>query len=602
MQPSRKPTRLCLEQLELRNLLASAGSGVALPPGTYTPAQIRTAYNFPSANMPLTINNVKVSPDGSGQTIAIVNAFDDPTIYQDVAKFDQTVLGVSDDPKTFLTQVFASGSRPESNISWSGETALDVEWAHAIAPGARIVLVEASSDGWSDLQSAVSVAGNQTRVSAISMSWGGPETDPTLNIPSFDQTLKAISDKGITLVAAAGDQGSLSGVSYPSSSPYVLGVGGTSLQVDGNGNRLSETGWSLNWFQYYWYGTAVGGGGGVSAVEPEPAYQVGVQNTGYRTTPDVSYNADPATGFQVIDSQNGGAYVVGGTSAGTPQYAGLVAIANQVRQAAYGLPALTSTQTLTAVYSLQNDFNDITSGNTGRYSAQTGYDMVSGLGSPRASQLILDLAQFNVTSNVATPVGPSTPVVTKTSPTKVRAMPNLVVAPTNTLQAMPVLQNVSASPGASAALAPVALAPSLTQTAAVPVIAAVASIRFDVGTFATGGSPLVEAENLPIVGLPVEENAMPVASPAPVAAPPAEASIVRTGTDRGPLASVYSEVFSNAFADAPKAAVMVEEGDLSVSAEYGFVAAALVLSGAWQFRPKFDPKDDSRRPACVELV
>jgi subtilase family serine protease len=190
---------------------------------------------------------------------------------------------------------------------------------------------------------------------------------------------------GITYTASSGDSGA--GVSYPSSSPYVTAVGGTSLQITTSGNRSSETAWS-------------GSGGGYSPYESRPSYQTSFVTRSSRGVPDVSYNADPNTGFYVYDSSPGagGWYQVGGTSAGAPQWAALIALANQGRASAgkASLGTGLAFGTNTALYKVAGAsysnaagaYFDITSGSNGGSSATKGYDVVTGLGSPVANKLI----------------------------------------------------------------------------------------------------------------------------------------------------------------------------------------------------------------------
>jgi len=184
-------------------------------------------------------------------------------------------------------------------------------------------------------------------------------------------------------------------VEYPAVSPNVLGVGGTSIvTVDSTGTYGSETGWS-------------GSGGGISSVESIPSYQIGVTpSSTKRTTPDVAYDADPNTGVYVYFQ--GGWYAFGGTSIGAPQWAGLVAIADQGR-AAINQPSLdSSSQTLPAIYNLSSsDFNDITKGST-RFRGKTlsagpGYDLVTGRGSPKADMVISQLVSATASGKVSTP-------------------------------------------------------------------------------------------------------------------------------------------------------------------------------------------------------
>ncbi|HET8999995.1 MAG TPA: S53 family peptidase [bacterium] len=350
----------------------------------YMPSQIRRAYGLDN-----------VTSDGSGQVIAIVDAYDDPTIASDLQTFitqfglgsmnglsPQTACTVAAGPHPCFQKMFGPGPTPQTNSGWALEIALDVEWAHAIAPGADILLVEASTSSLSDLLGAVDVAvGNGAK--AVSMSWGGPEF---LTESLYDDHFS--TPKGVTFTAASGDSGS--GVLWPAASPYVVGVGGTTLQLDSSNNVISETAWS-------------GSGGGISVAEKEPVYQTNflVMSGGGRGVPDVSYVADPNTGVEVYDSTpyNGqiGWFTVGGTSVGTPQWAAIVALADQTRPA--GSQPLYTTQTSSPFYYAANamvyasNYRDITVGSNGRRScricsATVGYDFVTGLGSPLSNNLV----------------------------------------------------------------------------------------------------------------------------------------------------------------------------------------------------------------------
>ena len=273
-----------------------------------------------------------------------------------------------------------------------------------MAPGAQIILVEANSQSLSDLMAGVATAAAQPGVSVVSMSWGFAEGqavfaadeahyDPVFNVP------------GVTFVASTGDYGAADSA-YPPFSPTVWAVGGTSLTLNANSSYNSETGWgSYSASQ----GTLIGSGGGISLYEAEPSFQQGVQSTGYRTTPDVSFVADPATGAWIADPYNLPAAnpfeVVGGTSLSAPAWAGLLALVNQGRVAA-GEKALNSSSATEAqqdLYSLsQADYNVIASGNNG-YSAAAGYNLVTGLGTPVANLLVPDLiaGNFPATGRVA---------------------------------------------------------------------------------------------------------------------------------------------------------------------------------------------------------
>jgi hypothetical protein len=384
--------RLLVEALESRELLSGAHTQYVLfdhqgagatpfstsgPTGT-TPAQIRHAYGFDQ----ISFSNGTVAGDGSGTTIAIVDAYDDPNVANDLHQFD---LAYNLPDPTF-TKVNQSGgsTMPAADGGWASEIALDVEWAHAIAPKASILLVEANDSSYANLFTAASYAAKQSGVVAVSMSFGGGEFSGET---SYDSTFQTPSGHaGVTFVAASGDYGAPP--SYPAASPNVLAVGGTTLNVDSSGNILSESAWS-------------GSGGGLSAVEAQPSYQKGIvtQTSTWRTNPDVAYDADPNTGFAVYDSYNNGTAApwsqFGGTSDAAPQWAALIAIADQGRALA-GLGSLDGpSQTLPKLYALASgDYHDITSGQTTgspAYSAGTGYDLTTGRGSPLANKIVADL-------------------------------------------------------------------------------------------------------------------------------------------------------------------------------------------------------------------
>ena len=240
-----------------------------------------------------------ITGNGAGQTIAIVDAYNDPNIASDLATFDAK-FGL---PAANLKVVGETGSTklPTTDAGWSLEISLDVEWAHAIAPGANIVLVEATSASFSDLLTAVSYAANYSGVSVVSMSWGSNEFNGETSYDSYFTS--PAGHTGVTFVASSGDSGV---TSWPSVSSNVLAVGGTTLTLTSSGGYAGETAWSDS-------------GGGVSKYESLPGYQkmIGVSATG-RVTPDVSYDANPSSGFLVYDSVPGngstGWINVGGTA------------------------------------------------------------------------------------------------------------------------------------------------------------------------------------------------------------------------------------------------------------------------------------------------
>ena len=232
----------------------------------HTPAQIAQAYGFNQVSF----DNGAIQGNGTGQTIAIVDASYDPNIASDLQRFDAQ-FGLAAPPS--FSQFVEQGAT--TNSGWALETALDVEWAHAMAPGATIDLIEANNSSLGSLLSAVNYARNLANVSVVSMSWGGEFAAETHYDNLFTTPAGHI---GITFVASSGDGGA--GTTWPSVSPNVLAVGGTSLSTNSSGSYVGETAWS-------------GSGGGSSTFETEPSYQITVQTTGQRTTPDVAYNADP---------------------------------------------------------------------------------------------------------------------------------------------------------------------------------------------------------------------------------------------------------------------------------------------------------------------
>jgi subtilase family serine protease len=372
-----------------------------------TPEQVRRAYGVNQVSF----QGGSIAGDGSGQTIAIVTAYLDPNIASDLATFDRT-YGLPAPPSF---QKYVASGLSQTDPGWSLETALDVEWAHAIAPKANIVLVEAKSASVSDLFSAVNFARSLNGVVAVSMSWGAGEfygenaLDSILTTPAGHIGGSGLPG-GVTFVAASGDTGAWSGVSYPAASPNVLSVGATALNPQPNGSYGSETGWTDST-------------GGFSALEPAPSYQANAQSSsglssGLRSVPDVSMVGDPATGVSVYSSvsNNGqsGWFAVGGTSASTPQWAGLIALADQ-GLALSGKGSLSDAQA--ALYSLPStDFHPVSTGFNG-YSAVKGYNLVAGLGTPIANRVISGLiaSQTNASITASTPAS-ATPGQSHSSP------------------------------------------------------------------------------------------------------------------------------------------------------------------------------------------
>ncbi|MBZ5585542.1 MAG: S53 family peptidase [Acidobacteriia bacterium] len=329
-------------------------------PAGETPGSISSVYNVASTG-------------GSG-VIAIVDAYDYPTAAADLDKFSvqfglPRVCSVAPGTTCINFEVkYANGRQPRANCGWAQESALDIEWAHAMAPKARIVLVEAASSSFTDLFQAVGVAKNYIATNGdlgeISMSWGGSEFSSER---SYDSTFTAPGGSSIVFFAASGDTGGRT--IYPGVSPNVVSAGGTRINRNSSRAFTGETGWS-------------GSGGGPSAYEPRPSYQtnLSVIAGNHRGVPDFSFDADPASGVSVYDSTSCQGYsgwmVFGGTSVASPSLAGIVNAANHFY--------LDSPHELSILYSNLGKsamFRDITSGSAGSYSAKTGWDFVTGVGS-----------------------------------------------------------------------------------------------------------------------------------------------------------------------------------------------------------------------------
>jgi uncharacterized repeat protein (TIGR01451 family) len=353
----------------------------------YTPTQICTAYGVTS----IAVSGIVGS--GAGQTIAIVDAYDDPALASTGnANFAGSDLHLFDlqfglpDPPSFLKLDQNGGTNypaASGTTGWSLEESLDVEWAHAIAPLANIVLVEANSAEDTDMWAAVDTARNLPGVAVVSMSFGESEYSGE-NAEDSHFTTPA-GHAGVTFVAATGDSGAPGG--YPAMSPNVVAAGGTTLMLN-NTTYLGETAWSL-------------GGGGPSACEAQPGYQHAVQSSGARETPDVAFDADPNSGVAVYDSYDFGSAApwvqVGGTSLSAPCWAGLLAITDQLRASLGASPLDGPSQLLPQLYAMPADnYHDITSGSNG-YSAGVGYDMATGIGSPVANHLVASLMAPDLT-------------------------------------------------------------------------------------------------------------------------------------------------------------------------------------------------------------
>jgi subtilase family serine protease len=332
-------------------------AATASPTG-YGPEQFHGAYGLPTSAASL-------------QTIAIVDAFNSPTITNDLALYSQTfalpVLPACATPSSQTTcfakvnQSGGTGSYPRKDAGWALEIALDVETAHAVCQDCKILLVEAKSNSFSNLAAAEDTAA-RLGANVISNSYGGSEFSSETS-SSYDGHF---DHAGVAITVSSGDGGY--GVEYPGASRFVTAVGGTTLSLDANNQRTSETAWS-------------GSGSGCSAYEPKPSWQT---DTGCprRTVADVSADADPGTGAAVYDTTpfqgQSGWFKVGGTSLAAPLVAGVYALAANGGSVTYG----------SYPYAHASLLFDVLTGSNGSCgiaylcTAGSGFDGPTGLGTP----------------------------------------------------------------------------------------------------------------------------------------------------------------------------------------------------------------------------
>jgi subtilase family serine protease len=383
---------------------------VALGYACRSPYELGRAYDFPDQD----------SLDGSGQTIMIVDAYGSPTIEDDLASFD-AYYGIPAPPSFDVVNAPpAPGSTGGSGdtADWAIETSLDVEYAHAMAPGAKLVLVAGASDDNSDLNAAEDYAFPQYPGAVVSQSFGDWETDPTAG-DSFQEQHKLFVKAtllGDTIIASTGDAGATwtqyTGntteplASYPASDPLVIAVGGTEGDPypDGLYNPVTDGyGGEQVWNEADFDAAT---GGAPSQLFRAPFYQLGLTHCRTRTIPDVSYNAAILGGVAVFAAPN--VYLVGGTSAGSPMWASIMAIANQARQQSHRGRLGFANVALYAIgrnhRQAGDDFHDITSGNnaldsTVGFDATPGYDLATGFGTPDVANLVGDLARSPLAGN-----------------------------------------------------------------------------------------------------------------------------------------------------------------------------------------------------------
>ena len=346
------------------NYIIYAPEGAIKPvgnPGGETPASLGCVYDVvsnPISGCPIATSS-EVPTGGSG-VIVIVDAYDYPSAAADLATFS-TEFGL---PAPNFAVEYATGRKPPNGCSngWNGEESLDIEWAHAMAPNAQIILMEAASSSNSALYAGVTAANSYIAAHGgkgeVSMSWGGSETSSETGSDHF------FTQSGIVYFASAGDS---PGVIYPSSSVNVVSAGGTQVNRSG-GNYTNQTAWS-------------DGGGGASKYESRPSFQSGVSGVvgTHRGTPDLSFDSSGGSPVAVYNSNcYGGWLQVYGTSVASPSLAGIINNAGTFNS--------TSNAENTEIYNNMtntSDFTDITSGSCGTHSATTGYDLCTGVGVDR---------------------------------------------------------------------------------------------------------------------------------------------------------------------------------------------------------------------------
>jgi len=319
-------------------------------PKILTPAQLRAVYNCSTS-----------STAGSGKTIAIVDAYNASTVEADLATFSaQFGLPACTTANGCFTKVNQTGGTtwPVNNANWGMEAALDVQTVHSIAPGAKILLVVANSAGLLDLFAAISYA--KLHATYITMSFGSPEGSWVY----FYDPINFAKSPGISFFASTGDAASAGGVEYPSTSPLVVAVGGTTVYTNPDATLSSEQGWSNS------TGGCSAFFNATTAQAANASYPV-LGCSGKRAVPDVSMDGDPNSGVYVYNSFGctppNCFYQVGGTSLSSPIFAARAAVRGAVVNSTY-------------VYGTAITYRDITVGSNGAYSCRVGLDLVTGLG------------------------------------------------------------------------------------------------------------------------------------------------------------------------------------------------------------------------------
>ena len=398
-----KPTTLVSHTIRLHphyklagNIPASGGAlfscqSVSASIRCYAPRQMRKAYDIEAL--------LDSGLNGAGRTIVIIDAYQSPTISHDLNAFDR-VFGLRTPTLNIISPDGLTPFDPKNpvQVGWSGEITLDVEWAHAIAPDATIDLVLAKSNADVDILSATTYAVNNNLGDVISQSFGEAEACASPNLLTQEhQLFQQATAEGITLIASSGDMGAaqptcdgssvMLAASTPASDPLVTAVGGTYLNA------------SPVWGTYHgeaaWRDGFGASGGGFSSIYAHPSYQKGMFTSSQRGLPDVAYDGDVNSGVLVVWSSSGVGqnllFIFGGTSAGSPQWAGITAIADQYFGTRLG--SLNPAIYHAGRHNYAACFHDITAGSNtfdgiGGYTTRQGWDPVTGWGTPIANALV----------------------------------------------------------------------------------------------------------------------------------------------------------------------------------------------------------------------
>ncbi|MEV6736821.1 putative Ig domain-containing protein [Streptomyces sp. NPDC051104] len=419
---------------DIRQRLASALAAAA--PSGLSPANLHSAYNLPSTG-------------GSGLTVAVVDAYNDPNAESDLATYRSTYgLSACTKANGCFKQVSQTGSTtslPTNDSGWAGEEALDIDMVSAVCPNCSIILVEANSANDTDL----GIAENEAvslGAKFVSNSWGGSESSSQTS-----EDTSYFKHPGVAITVSAGDSGY--GAEYPATSQYVTAVGGTALSTSSNSRGWTESVWHTS--------STEGTGSGCSAYDPKPSWQT---DTGCskRMEADVSAVADPATGVAVYDTYGGSGWAVyGGTSASAPIIAGVYALAGTPGSSDY--PAKYP-------YSHTSNLYDVTSGSNGSCStsyfctARTGYDGPTGWGTPNGTTAFSSGSSTGNTVTVTNPGNQSTTTGSSVS-LQIRATDSAGATLTYSATGLPTGLSINSSTGLISGTASTAGTYSVTVTA-----------------------------------------------------------------------------------------------------------------------------------------